>query len=194
MRHTLGNHESALPWPSPPDHDRWFVDRATDGERRRFYQLVLDGAITLAYRGYEYTYVHAGAADGVDPITANERLQEIAASLVEVVGTDEDREVHLRTFREKYFDLLGHGGEDDARGPDAGPLWLDFEHLPADAPPQVVGHTPHAEPTRKGNVVCGDTVLENLDSPGGEAVLVETPDSLRALVRQGAGGVTLRER
>lgn len=193
VRYNLGNHESALPWPSPPEHDRYFVDGVTDEERREFYRLILDGAVTLAYGGYEYTFVHAGAADGVDPVAANERLREITARLVDVVGTDKDREVHLRAFDEGHFDLLGHGGEDDARGPDAGPLWLDFEHLPADAPLQVVGHTPHDEPTRKGNVVCGDTILENLDSPGGEAVLMETPDSLRALVREPDGDVALRE-
>ena len=193
VRHNLGNHEAALPWPSPPDHDRYFADRVTDEERRRFYRLVLDGAVTLAYDGYEYTYVHAGAADGVDPATVNERLREITAKLVEVVGTDEDREMHLRAFHDGHADLLGHGGEDDARGPEAGPLWLDFSHLPADAPPQVVGHTPQTEPTRKGNVVCGDTVLKNLDSPGSESVLVETPDSLRALVREPDGSVSLRE-
>lgn len=192
VRYNLGNHEAALLWPSPPDHDRWFADRATDEERREFYGLVLDGAVTAAYRGYEYTFVHAGAADGVDPAAANDELRAIAARLVEVVGADDDRPVHRRTF-EEHADLLWHGGEDDARGPDAGLLWLDFAHLPADAPPQVVGHTPQVEPTRNGNVVCGDTVLENVDSPGGEAVLVETPESLRALVREFDGGVSLRE-
>jgi hypothetical protein len=37
--------------------------------------------------------------------------------------------------------------------------------------------------------VCQDVVVKNADSPGGEAALVETPDSLRALVWEPDGGV-----
>jgi hypothetical protein len=57
--------------------------------------------------------------------------------------------------------------------PEAGVVWLDFSYLPADAPPQVVGHTPHETVTRKGNVVCptrgqGEYVTRNITkrSPG----------------------------
>jgi hypothetical protein len=129
VRYNLGNHEAALLWPSPPDHDRWFADRVTDKERREFYRLVLDGAVTVAYRGYEYTFVHAGTADSLDLSAANDELVEAAATCINAVGTDDDRMVHRRAF-EEHAELLWHGGEDDARGRDAGLLWLDFEHLP----------------------------------------------------------------
>jgi len=192
VRYTLGNHENGLCYPTPPDVDRYFANRVSDDERRRFYRLMLDGAIIAAYRGYEYTFVHAGAAEGVDATAANDELRTFASAAIDAVGTDADSEVHRRLF-EEHDALLGYGEEEGGRGTDAGPLWLDFAHLPADAPPQVVGHTPHDAPTRKGNVVCGDVILRNADSPGGEAVLVETSDSLRALVRETAGGVSVRE-
>lgn len=191
VRYHLGNHENGLLYPTPPDVDRRFGQRVTDDERRRFYGWLLDGDVTAAYQGYRYTYVHAGAVDGVEAAALNDELRRVAATAIEAVGTDADAEVHRRVF-ETHDDLLGYGSSGDGRGPDAGPLWLDFSHLPADAPPQVVGHTPQDAPRVKGNVVCEDVVLRNLDSPGGEAVLLETPDGLDALVREADGGVSHR--
>ncbi|WP_435344453.1 metallophosphoesterase [Haloarchaeobius sp. HRN-SO-5] len=191
VRYLLGNHETFLLQPPAPERDRWYCDRVGDEERRRFYDEILAGEVTVAYEGYEHTFVHAGAAAGVDAAAANEALWDAATQLRHAVGTDRDAAVHSQVFRE--FDRVFMYGDDtvySGRGPTAGILWLDFQHLPGDAPPQVVGHSRHEEVTRDGNVVCGDVVLDNVGSPGGEAVVVETPTSLWALARDADGGVT----
>lgn len=83
-------------------------------------------------------------------------------------------------------------GDGHPKSPGAGIAWLDFSHLPADAPPQVVGHTRHDEPRRKGSVYC-HAVRSNLDRDGGEAVFVETPQQPSVVVRDADGGVGVRE-
>lgn len=194
VRQHIGNHETFLLYPPNPDRDRWYCDRADDAARRRFYEEIGAGDVSVAYEGYGYTFVHAGAPDGVDAAAVNDDLTAAAGTLVGVVGTGEDRSEHERVF-ETYGRVFMYGDdpEYDGRGPGAGVVWLDFEHLPGESPPQVVGHTRHDAVTRKGSVVCQDVILNNVDSPGGEAVVVETPGSLRALVRQEDGGVTVRE-
>ncbi|WP_440990618.1 metallophosphoesterase [Haloarchaeobius baliensis] len=193
VRYHIGNHETFLLYPTP-DRDRWYCDRVDDAERRNFYEEIRAGDVSVAYEGYDHTFVHAGAPDGVDAASVNDDLTAAAGSLVGVVGTGEDRSEHQRLF-EAYGHVLMYGDdpEYDGRGPGAGVVWLDFEHLPGGSPPQVVGHTRHDAVTRTGNVVCGDVILNNVGAPGGEAVVVETPDSLRALVRQEDGSVALRE-
>jgi hypothetical protein len=75
------------------------------------------------------------------------------------------------------------------KGPGAGLVWIKFDHLPAGAPPQVVGHTRHTRPQTNGNVHCQDLLLENLGAPGGQGVFVETPESLVVLLREQEQGV-----
>ena len=76
------------------------------------------------------------------------------------------------------------------KGPGAGLVWIKFDLLPADAPPQVVGHTRQNRPQTTGNVHCQDLLLENRGSPGGQGVFVETPESLVALLREQEQGVS----
>jgi hypothetical protein len=87
-----------------------------------------------------------------------------------------------------YPEVLGLSGR-TGRGADAGIAWLDFEYMPEDAPLQVVGHTRQDNPRRRGNVVCQNVIRNNRREDGGEAVLVETPDSLVALGRDADGDV-----
>jgi hypothetical protein len=143
----------------------------------------------VAYDGYAYTYSHAGAVDGLDPAAANDAFQRVVASVAELVGTNADA---YRTF-ERAFDeaWVSSAGGEHPKGPDAGPLWLGWEHLPGDAPKQVVGHTPHERVTRKGNVVCEDVTKQNVGHPGGEALTVETPGAFRVLERERDGSATL---
>ena len=87
------------------------------------------------------------------------------------------------------FGFDGHTG----RGPDAGIAWLDFEYMPVEAPPQVVGHTVQRYPVREGNVICENVIRKNRRKDGGEAVLVETPERIVALGRDADGAVMTHE-
>ncbi|MFC4406315.1 metallophosphoesterase [Haloarchaeobius iranensis] len=197
VRYHLGNHEWFCLLPNDPDGGRWFCDEVSDQRRRELYDDIVAGDLAVAYEGYGYTYSHAGQQDGVDPAAVNDEAARAAERLGPMVGDEDEHTDAVLDIYHGYpmFDagIDLRGGEGDVKGPDAGPLWLGFDNLPADAPPQIVGHSRHEEPTRTGTVVCQDVVLKNRESPGGEAVLVETPDSLRALVRQGDGDVELRE-
>jgi len=187
IRTTMGNHEMALMLPAVIHWPRWYSGQVDASERRRFYDAVLEGHLVAAYEGHDRTYAHAGRPCSYDVPAVNERLVEAARRLTDAMdaGGFEDEQ---RAVVEEYEDLFGTGGR-TGRGPGAGIAWLDFEHVPPDAPPQIVGHTRHRSPTRKGNVVCENVIRENRRSPGGESVLVETPDELVAIRREKDGGV-----
>jgi hypothetical protein len=176
VRYNLGNHETGLLFQSQFAWDDygWYCMEAGVDTRRRFLAGVRDGVVTVAFEGYEHTHVHAGQPDGVDAAAVNDRLREAAGELHAALGTDDEEAVEARVY-EAYDDVFGTGSG-NGRGPGAGPLWLDFEHLPGDAPPQVVGHTKHREVTRKWRVVCANVIRRTHMSPGGEAAAVETPD------------------
>ena len=89
----------------------------------------------------------------------------------------------------RYDDVFGLGGF-YGRGEEAGILWMDFEHMPGDAPQQIVGHSRQQTPTRHGNAVCENVIRKNKDTPGGEAVLVETTEELIAVTRLEDGAVS----
>jgi hypothetical protein len=175
VRYTLGNHEAAVLLQSqfPWDRYGWYCTEVGVDERRRFLDGVRDGVVTVAFDGHEHTHVHAGQPDGVDAAAVNGRLREAAGELHAALGTDDEAAVEARVF-EVYDDVFGTGSG-NGRGPGAGPLWLDFAHLPGDSPPQVVGHTKHREVTRNWRVVCENVIREQHGSPGGEAAAVETP-------------------
>ncbi|WP_227132222.1 metallophosphoesterase [Halorubellus salinus] len=190
VRYHCGNHEQFVLAGGVGSTD-WYCDRVDDATRRSFFDAVADGDLAVAYDGYSYTYSHAGAADGLDPARANDAFQRIAASVADVVGTDADA---YRTFERAFDDeWVSRAGSDHPKGSDAGPLWLSWEHLPADAPEQVVGHTPHERVTRKGNVVCEDVTKKNVGERGGEAMTVETPGAFRVLERERDGSARVRD-
>lgn len=89
------------------------------------------------------------------------------------------------------YDLLFGTDGWSGRGADAGLTWMDFAYVPETAPPQVVGHSRQPRPTRTGEVVCGNVIRSTRGSPGGEAVLVETPDELVAVRRDERGEVAV---
>jgi hypothetical protein len=163
-----------IPYPSPPEWD-WFWSHEVGPDRRRaFWQGVRNDDVAVV----------------------NEGFRALAEELLDRVGDDDEREAFERALDE-------HGpatevpdvGEVVAmrEDPDAGVVWLDFPFLRADSPPHVVGHTARDEVVRRGNVVCQDTVLRDVDSPGGESVVVETSDGLRALTRRQDGSVALAD-
>jgi len=188
----VGNHEYYLLYPAPAEWDRWYSSEVTDTERSRFYERVLSGVVSVSYGGYEYTYSHAGAPDGLDIHGINANFRNAAETAFDAIGWEDEKAAFERAFSEHCPSIYRNSDSPVREDPDAGVIWLDFSYLRPDSPQQVVGHTPHESIKRNGNVVCSDVIIENLKTPGGEAVLLETPDGLTALVRESDGGVTAR--
>lgn len=191
VRVTLGNHEMGALFPDCFDWDDWYSMALTDEKRRSFARAIRAGHVTAGYEGYAVTYAHAGLPEAYDVTAVNDELVAGAKALESAIGTDEDRQSQESLLREypRVFGVSGHTG----RGPDAGIAWLDFEHMPADAPPQVVGHTRTDKPVRKGNVICQNVIRNNRRKDGGEAVFVETPDGVSAIRRRSDGGIEEHE-
>ncbi len=187
VRVTLGNHEAILLGRDRFGFTNWYSGRIDDAGRRQYCEAITSGYVVAAYEGYAVSYVHAGSPDPYDVTTLNDSLIEAATALEDAIGTQQDLPVQRR-LSAAYPDVLGVG-EPRLKGPDAGVLWLHFEHLPADAPPQVVGHTRYDNPQTKGSVYCQNVIQNNIESPGGEAVFLETPTTLSAYIRQPDGGV-----
>lgn len=189
VRVTLGNHEAMMLTPEYFQFGHsWYSTNIDTVDRRAFLSAILAGHVVAAYDGYHYTYAHAGAATTYTAPAVNQSLCRAAETIRDELETGADSQ-NWRDVIQKHSDVLGVG-TDHVKGPDAGLVWLDFSHLPSDAPPQIVGHTKHRSPTRKGNVICENVTRANLDENGGESVLVEYPDSLVALSRTAAGNVT----
>jgi len=188
VRVTLGNHEWMIMMPNKFQRVNWYSTETTNAERREYLERIADGHVVAAYDGYSVTYAHAGAREPYDVSTVNDSLVEAAAELKPAIGTPEDSAVQS-ILPEEYPAVLGTGDR-AVKGPDAGLAWIHFKHLPADAPPQVVGHTRHRKPQTKGNVHCQDVLQDNLESAGGHGVFIETPDSLTALIREAEQGVS----
>jgi len=191
VRVTLGNHEWGVLLPGLVHWAEWYSGSCTDADRRRLCGAIADGDVVAAYEGYNFTYAHAGQPIRYDPSVLNDRLASAARELAAAAGTDEDATVQRRLVDE-HQRLLGTGRQ-GGRGPGAGIVWLDFRYLPGESPPQVVGHTRQKQPVQKGNVVCENVIRANQTNPGGEAVLVESPDRLVSLERTYDGGVHTNE-
>jgi hypothetical protein len=187
VRVTFGNHEMGLLTPDRFGWDGWYSTELTSEQRRAFLDRIVEGHVVAAYDGYNVTYAHAGRPDPYDAGELNDRLVSVAETMREAVNTPRDAAVQQEVI-DGYPELLGLSGR-TGRGPDAGIAWLDFEYMPEDAPPQVVGHTRQDNPRRRGNVVCENVIRNNRRDDGGEAVVVETPERLVALGRDSDGGV-----
>jgi len=191
VRVTVGNHELGIAMPDLYGWSDWYSAERSDEERRAFLDLILDGHVVAAYEGYRVTYAHAGKPEPYDAEALNDDLVTAASELYDAVGTEDDREVQ-EAVTDAYPRVFGFDGR-TGRGPEAGIAWLDFEYMPEDAPPQVVGHTVQRHPTREGNVVCQNVIRKNRRREGGEAVIVETPERLVALGRDADGDIMEHE-
>jgi hypothetical protein len=191
VRITLGNHEGMLITPDALPFDGWYSANVPASVRESYLDWITNGAVVAAYEGYNVTYAHAGTPEPYDVTTVNDDLVEAAERLLEAQGIMEDRTVQSRLL-EEYPLVLG-SGDGHFKSPPAGLIWLDLRYMPADAPPQVVGHTRDDEPQTKGNVHCQNVIRDTIDSPGGECVFVESTSGLRALLRESDGGVATRQ-
>jgi len=187
VRVTLGNHEWMILMPDKYQFADWYSTTVSEAERRQYLQRIAEGHVVAAYEGHTATYAHAGASEPYDATTVNESLIEAAAEMEAAVGTAEDSTVQS-ALPEKYPQVLGTGNK-GVKGPEAGLVWVKFDYLSPDAPPQVVGHTRQSRPQTKGNVHCQDLILKNRGSSGGQGVFLETSESLVASRRDSAGNV-----
>lgn len=185
VRYHIGNHEMAILLPGLVRWPRTFSTNLDSDERRSFLQQTIDGKVTAAFEGYEYMYSHAGRNTVFSAADINEVLRDVASKLV---GGNEDESLH-RHIESEYSGLFGIGDSHGGRGPNAGLCWMDFAHLEPSAPPQVVGHTKHSDPVRKGNVVCGNVIRMNQGTPGGAGVLIEDDSGLTSVHRDSRGDV-----
>ena len=181
VRVTIGNHEMGVLTPELYGWSNWYSGKRSDEERRGFIQQILDGHVIAAYEGYNVTYSHAGQPDPYGAEDVNDELVAGASQILDELGAPDafDRQERIARQHHRVFGYAGQTG----RGPGAGMAWLDFEHMPEDAPPQVVGHTRQDAPVRRGNVICQNVLRNNRRKDGGEAVIVETPEKIAALGR-----------
>lgn len=185
VRYHLGNHEMAVLFPERFPWPGVYSIEMDDDRRASFIERVADARVPVAFEGYEYTYSHAGANDPIDVATANEQARDAARRLLTMSREGRYREEQLDILPD-YDLVFGLGGQ-FGRGSSAGLLWMDFEHMRPDAPPQIVGHSRQSEPTRRGNVICENVIRNNLGVPGGEAVVIERPDGIAAVTNTGSG-------
>jgi len=191
VRITLGNHEWGVLFPAIVEWSEWYSGQRTDADREHLCRLVEAGHLVAAYDGYNFTYAHAGLSSHYDTARLNDRFAEAATTLREAVGTDTDGDTQ-RELVDQYRRVLRLGRQ-GGRGFGAGIAWLDFRYLPAEAPPQIVGHTRQDQPVQKGDVICENVIRANQANHGGEAVLVESPDDLVSLERTFDGDVHVHE-
>ena len=187
VRVTVGNHEMGVLTPELYGWSEWYSGKRSLEERRAFIDQILDGHVVAAYEGYNVTYAHAGQPESYDVETVNAELIAGAQQILDELGAPGafDRQEEIV---HQHAQVFGYDGE-TGRGPNAGLTWLDFEYMPEDAPPQVVGHTRHDSPVRRGNVICENVLRSNRRSDGGEAVILETPEKITALGRTPTGAV-----
>lgn len=145
VRVVFGNHEMAILTPGFFDWGDWYSVTRSNDQRRRFVEAVQDGHVVAAYESYTVTYAHAGRPGPYEASNINDEFVAGATALEGAIGGPEDaaRQEQLVTEYPAVFGVDGTTG----RGPGAGIAWLDFEFMPEDAPPQVVGHTRQAVPS-----------------------------------------------
>ena len=188
VRIVLGNHEMGFLTPGVfgwRDVYSCDVDRE---DRLTFLRSIQRGHVVAAYEGYDVTYAHAGQPDAYEVVAANDELVAAADRLGEHLADEAATDVEAQLVEDHPL-VLGLGSL-NGRGPGAGLVWLDFRHMPPDAPKQVVGHSRQDRLTADGAVLCENVIRNNLHHPGGEAVTVETPDGLYGLTRERDGEVT----
>jgi len=188
VRVTLGNHEGMILTPDVFGFSQWYSTNVSQELRRQYLQWITDGFVVAAYEGHSVRYAHAGSSDPYVVAEVNDALGAAADQLLESLGTPAYQTTQSSVLADTPQVLAT--GDSHLKHPPAGLIWLDFKFLSSDSPPQVVGHTRHYEPTTKGNVYCQNVIRNTRETPGGEAVFVESPDRLVALVRDSDGGVT----
>jgi hypothetical protein len=225
VRYLMGNHETFALFPDVYEdlylhhvydtadeleersaHDWYDLDEDLRGE---MIERVADGRIEAGYEGPGYDYLHAGADEEQDITELNEALLEAGDVLedgydafTETGNRDLYREAQEEIMffddgdlavEDRYKDIFR---SDEVRGPDAGVLLMDFEHMTDDAPAQIVGHTTGTaladtdgfddrNPQRKGEAVNINTMRDHKAGRGPLAASVETDEGLEVVLWDG---------
>jgi hypothetical protein len=187
VRVTMGNHEMGVLTPELYGWSDWYSGQRTVEEREIFIDQIFDGHVVAAYDGYNVTYAHAGQSEPYDSKDVNEMLVDGTQQVLDDIGKPDAFERQEEIVNDHRL-VFGYDGE-TGRGPNAGITWLDFEHMPKDAPPQVIGHTQQETLIRRGNVINQNILRSNRNEDGGEGVIVETPENIAALGRTAEGSV-----
>jgi len=185
VRYHIGNHEMGVLFPERFGWPGVYSIEMDDDLRRSFIEHVAAGDITVAFEGYQHTYSHAGANEAFDVRMANEQARKAGRRLLTLLDEGRYDDEQLEVV-EDYELVFGTGGT-FGRGASAGLLWMDFRHMQESAPTQIVGHSRHLQPTRTGNAICQNVIRDNLDSPGGEAVVIESPDDVVVVTNTSRG-------
>lgn len=191
VRYHLGNHEMAILLPQVLNWVDTYSHELDSDTRREFIETVASGQVTAAFEGYNHVYTHAGDATTLDVSRLNQQTRTAARTLLAAISEGQFDSTQ-KAIPSEYSDVFGLG-DPFGRGPEAGVLWMDFSHMPADAPSQIVGHTMHSEPTRKGQTLCQNVIRQNQGSDGGEGVFVESAESVIAATRTEDGDVHTTE-
>jgi hypothetical protein len=162
--------------------DGWYSAELDDDARRTLAQAVVDGAVPVAFEGYNYTYSHAGANTSVDVSGVNDTARTAVRALLDRPGVWTSTELQ-RELTDEFEQVFGLGSA-TGREADAGMLWMDFQHMTDEAPSQIVGHTRQTVPKLHGSVICGNVLRENRHTEGGEAVMLEEPDGAASVIRR----------
>ena len=194
VRVTLGNHEAIALSADHYPYSGWYAGQSDVQDRRALLHSIRDGFVVAAYQGYNYTYAHAGSNEPYDVEETNQQLLAAAEDLLDAIGTQTDA-TRQKAVIDRYSRVLGTGNGLSPKGEGAGLVWLDFAHLSADAPAQIVGHTKFKTPQQKGQVICQNVIRRNehQNNPGGETVFVETPDNVMAITRTKDGATRQRQ-
>jgi hypothetical protein len=187
VQYHIGNHEMPIMVPAVLNWRDTYSHAMAKSNRESFLNRVLEGEVTAAFEGYSHLFSHAGSNEAFDPQEINERLRAAAEELLDDIG--EPNETTIQEEIVEQYDRIFELGEGGGRGPSAGLCWLDFKHIEESATPQIVGHSMHAEATRKGDVIGGNVIRQNQHSKGGEGVLMETPGEVKFFHRLADGSV-----
>ena len=95
-------------------------------KRQEFLDRILDGKITAAFDGHNYTYSHAGSNDPISPNKINTDLREAAEIIVDNMRDRLEDRVHRQLT--KQYDRIFSLSSDGGRGKAAGICWMDFQY------------------------------------------------------------------
>lgn len=100
------------------------------------------------------------------------------------------KDIDENDFHTRYAKLFGPGetGRSGGKNIHAGMIWAR-DRIVKHGAPQIVGHTGHDVPTRKGNIIVENTSAKS----GKPSVVVETPKNVFSLSEDSSGEISMND-
>jgi len=100
------------------------------------------------------------------------------------------KDIDENDFHTRYAKLFGPGetGRSGGKNIHAGMIWAR-DNIVKHGSPQIVGHTGHDVPTRKGNIIVENTSAKS----GKPSVVVETPKNVFSLSEDSSGEISMND-